>query len=259
VIRLIREIVGLIPKQVITAFVYDCSDLIDKETRRELERWNSDQRAWLRRREKNRPREARKAVEAEIKRREYKESAHQPIYRKPWRPHFWNIRDYRKWNVRLRLRSGGFTKVDRQKGGAVRYLIAAAIPWEQLTPRKTQQLLISIGRFYKWHCAWPPSIGVFDDFDPFDQRPSAYLYPEHAPPRVARADKVIEHPARWNYQRLLADKPEHNAKWASCWNIPTRVYRQQGTLNIPRETVETRNNIIENLDRDFTLTETKVA
>lgn len=223
---MIREIV------IITAFpfVYDYSDLIDEETRQELKRWNSDQKAWLRRWEKNRPRETRKAVEAEINRREYKESAHQPIYRKPWRPHFWNIRDYREWSVRLRLRSGGFIKVDRQNGGAVRYLIAAAIPWGLLTPARTQQLLISIGRFYKWSCSWAPITGAFDDFDPFDQRPSAYLYPEHAPPRVPRAD-TVEQP-KWNYQPLLADQADYNAQWASCWNTPSRLYRQMSTLNI---------------------------
>jgi hypothetical protein len=38
----------------ITAFVYDFSDLIAEEYRQGTKRWNSDQRGWLRRRDKNR-------------------------------------------------------------------------------------------------------------------------------------------------------------------------------------------------------------
>ncbi|MGC2076551.1 MAG: hypothetical protein WA728_11070, partial [Xanthobacteraceae bacterium] len=38
----------------ITAFVYDFSDLIAEEYREGTKRWNSNQRGWLRRREKNR-------------------------------------------------------------------------------------------------------------------------------------------------------------------------------------------------------------
>jgi hypothetical protein len=229
VIRLIREIVIID----IAAFVYDHSDLIDKEIRREHKQWNSNQKAWLRRRDKA----VRQAERAEIKRREFIESSRQqPIYRLPWRPSNWNLKDYRRWDVRLRHKSGGFIKADCQQGGPVRYPTEVAVA--SLVPTKTQRLYKRMGRLYKEDCHQPLILGV-----PFDQSPSAYLYPEHAPAREITNNKVVECPARWNYQGLLADQTEHNAKYDSFWNN-TGISRRSRSLNIPHETAVT--NGIEN-------------
>jgi hypothetical protein len=267
---LIREIVVM----AIRAIVYeDYSDQIAEETRRKLDRWNSDQRAWLRRWEKNRPKEARKAVEAEIKRREYKESAHQPIYRKPWRPHFWNIRDYQEWDVRLRLRSGGFIKADRQKGSPVRYPTNIAVSVESV-PTTTQRLYERIGRLYKNSCWWSKK-GKQRLFDKAEASSEIQKYrldhlsvgaqldaPEQDSGQAREGGQVIhlEGSAK-RHARLERTKDAFNKQWGSYWGYGGlgKDMRKRGTLNIPRETVETRNNMVEKLDRDFTRTETKVA
>jgi hypothetical protein len=94
------------------------------------------------------------------------------VYHKPYRPSNWNLKDYRQWDVKLRLKTGGFIKVDRQKGGVVRnILITPALAtfylWlrQLLTPPKTQRRLETLRRCYKIDC-W---LGDRS----FDTRPSA--------------------------------------------------------------------------------------
>jgi hypothetical protein len=204
------------------------------------------------------------AEQREIRLRDYIESSDQPIYRKPYRPSFWNLRDYRE-ETKLRFRSGSYVRADRQHGGPLRDILATPLATiesrlalyllEWLTPPETQRLLERTIRLYKEDCWCPGTFGVR-----FDQSPSAYLYPAHAPKRTPRADVVKQRPAR-SYQRLLADQPAHNARWESYLNSvrPGRTLRERGSLNIPRETIEVRNKMIANLEHDFTARDGKVA
>ena len=193
--------------------------------------------------------------QAEIRSREYARSSEQPIYWKPWRPSFWSLKDYRKWNVRLRLKSGGFIKLDCQLGGPVRYVVAAPATaifylWRrrQLRPVAGKRLLERVGRLDREDCWSPEIVGR-----PFDQCPSAYLHPEHAPKHTPQSD-VVQQPAR-NYQRLLAGQAAYNEQSESYMNSVglSRILREQRSLNIPRETIEVRNNMIANLEHDFGL------
>jgi hypothetical protein len=116
------------------------------------------------------------------------------------------------------------------------------------------------GRLYKEDCWRPLITGV-----PFDQSPSAYLYPEHAPERPPIVGRVEE--PKWNYQRLLADQPAHNARLGSYWSLGvasdgtvglSKIIRSIGSLNI--KTIEARNHMIANLEHDFSpRDEAKVA
>jgi hypothetical protein len=125
---------------------------------------------------------------------------------------------------------------------------------------KTQRLLERTGRLYKEDCWRPLITGV-----PFDQSPSAYLYPEHAPERPPIVGRVEE--PKWNYQRLLADQPAHNARLGSYWSLGvasdgtvglSKIIRSIGSLNI--KTIEARNHMIANLEHDFSpRDEAKVA
>jgi len=189
---------------------------------------------------------AHEAARRDIRLREYISSSDQPIYRKPYRKSNWNLKDYRKWNVRLHLKSGRFIEVDCQQGGPVRYPGEVVVSWALLVPTKTQRLYERIGRLDREDCHRPKILGV-----PFDQRPSAYLYPEHAPKPVPSLGLVVQ--PRRNYQRLLADQLAHNENWPSYLNNRSlsRTLREARSLNIPRETIEARNNMIANLQRDF--------
>jgi hypothetical protein len=214
-----------------------------------LEQLNPYIRSQIRRQEKNRP-----GVWAEIRLREYIESSDQPVYRRPYRPSFWNLREYREATM-LRLRSGRYMREDRQHGGYVRNvpitLELAAVYLLWVMPPKTQRLLERTGRLYKEDCWRPLITGV-----PFDQSPSAYLYPEHAPERPPIVGRVEE--PKWNYQRLLADQPAHNARLGSYWSLGvasdgtvglSKIIRSIGSLNI--KTIEARNHMIANLEHDF--------
>jgi len=195
-------------------------------------------------------------------------SASRGSYWKPYRPSFWNLRDYRE-ETTLRLKSGSYVRADRQHGGPVSYILKmpGLTAWSHdcdirlslyaLDRQKTaeeQWLLERIGRLSREDCWSPRIVGV-----PFDQSPSAYLYPEHAPERVRYDDVVTVQPARWNYQRLLADQPAHNAQWGSYWNR-TGIGRLLGrSLNIDRETIAMRDNMIVNMQHDFGQDQQKVV
>ncbi len=154
----------------------------------------------------------------------------------------------------LRLESGRQLRADRQHGGPTRKITVelAAVYLLWLVPPKTQRLLERIGRLHKEDCWSPAIVGV-----PFDQSPSAYLYSEHAPERAPIVG-AIEQPKR-NYQRLLADQGAHNERWGSYWNSPrnagranlSKMFRLLRSLNITRETIEARDNMIANLQHDF--------
>jgi hypothetical protein len=71
------------------------------------------------------------------------------------------------------------------------------------------------------------------------------------------------------HARLEATRESYNAKHGSYWNtsslnhrgrvdrfdgqfrVPSETLREQRSLNIPRETIDARNAMIANLERDF--------
>src|SRR5262249_29493272 len=66
---------------------------------------------------------------------------------------------------------------------------------------------------------------------------------------------------RWDYQRLLADQPAPNAQWGSYLNGArlSRTLQRHCSLNIPREMIELRDNMLTNMKHDFGQDEQKVA
>jgi hypothetical protein len=111
---------------------------------------------------------------------------------------------------------------------------------------KTQQVLKRIGRLYKNSCWFPKITGVR-----FDQRRSAYLYKEHAPP-FDWPSRVVRLSTR-NYAELASTQTVYNDQYGSNWNSPnlTKTFRALKSINIPLENIEARNSVIENLQRDF--------
>jgi hypothetical protein len=198
--------------------------------------------------------EARLAERAEIKLREYALSASQPLYRKPHRPGFWNLRDYSE-SARLLFKSGRYGSVDRQHGlPGLHVLIVPAraifFLWlrRQLRTPAEQRLGERIGRLYKLDCR-----SKDHDYRRFDQHPSAYLDPAHAPKLNRTSDRIIYRGPPRDHARLAADQQAYNERWESCWSIGdiSGRMRRKCSLNVPREMIELRNNMVANLERDF--------
>ena len=231
-----------------------------------LARGNSLHRGAVRRFEKNRGSD--RAERAEIKLREYMELAEQPIYRRPHRPSFWNLRIY------------------RPPGPVLVIAVTPALTifhlrcWQRLKSPAEQRRLEFWGRLYKWSC-W--SNHRFDQrasaylqinetserntpYRQFDQRPRAYLHPEHAPKPGWKGNKVIYLGPPRDYAKLAADQQAYNERWASYWSYPLdgavvgikERMRRQGSLNLDRA-IAIRNNMVTNVDHNFSRAEEQVA
>jgi hypothetical protein len=216
-------------------------------------------------------------------------------YFKPYRKHFWNVKEYSEYGPLGPC----------QHGGPVRYIaVTPALTlfylwlWRQLPSPEIQQWLKKWRRYYKIDC-W--SNYRFDDrssaylqvneiwertdtrYRRFDQRAHAYLHIEHVPKPGWKwgGGKVICLPPR-DYAKLEAAQEPYNAEqhgsyWNSCsLNYRGRVdsihggyksherkallsqrLREQRTLNI--RAVEVRNNMVEKLESDFASDDGKVV
>jgi hypothetical protein len=149
----------------------------------------------------------------------------------------------------------------------------------------TQQVLKRIGRLYKNSCWWskkgphrlfdraevsswkklrvwrPGQYSVDDDFDPKDLRQIEF----RELVQIARegGHVFVGHRGSWDkpfwlrshkrHANLAGTRAAYNAGWDSYNNNTrlSRVLREQRSLNIPRETIEARNVMIANLERDF--------
>jgi hypothetical protein len=111
---------------------------------------------------------------------------------------------------------------------------------------QAQQVLKRNGRLYRASCWFPKITGI-----PFDQRRSAYLYPEHAPPLDWISRVVCLQPR--NYAELARTRAAYNDRHGSNWNSAnlTKTFRALKSINIPRQNIEARNTVIANLERDF--------
>jgi len=79
---------------------------------------------------------------------------------------------------------------------------------------------------------------------------------------------ILGSPAK-RHANLAKTRADYNEQWQSYWNYGggdfqpaylSRQLRKLGSLNIPHETIELRNNMVANLERDFSHTEqTKAA
>jgi hypothetical protein len=148
--------------------------------------------------------------------------------------------------------------------------------WGRLTPPETQQVLKRIGRLYKNSCWWPKreKRRLFDntqasswnaqqwkgrnktsiEFDPADavlleKRERRETF------RIARSGGQVIYlgkPAK-RHASLAKTRAAYNEQWDSYTNNNRldRTLREQRSLNISRETIEVRNAMIANLERDF--------
>jgi hypothetical protein len=159
--------------------------------------------------------------------------------------------------------------------------------WERLTPPETQQVLKRIGRLYKNSCWWPKreKRSLFDRAEasswkkaqlykpgqrPFEWDPKDLLALESREIRQILGGVFVGHAGYWDKPFWLRSHKRHadlermrtayNDQHASYWNGPrdnlgranlTKTFRALGTINIPRETIEVRDTMIENLERDF--------
>jgi hypothetical protein len=155
----------------------------------------------------------------------------------------------------------------------------------RLTPPETQQTLKRIGRFYKNSCWWskrgphrlfdkaeasswkrarlwrPGQYSVDDDFDPKDLRQIEFrelvqIAREGGHVFVGQRgswDKPFWLRSHKRHANLASTRAAHNDTWDSYISNTklSRRIREGRSLNIPRETIEVRNAMIINLERDF--------
>ena len=153
--------------------------------------------------------------------------------------------------------------------------------WERLTPPETQQALKRIGRLYKNSCWWSKKgpRRLFDKawassgkklsltaqsqartpLDPAD----ADLIAKREVQQIRREGGRVIYlgdPAE-RHANLARTRADYNGKWGSYWSDARvgRTLRALGSLNIPRERIEVRNNMIANLERDFGLRDEEVV
>ena len=143
----------------------------------------------------------------------------------------------------------------------------------RLTPPEAQQVLKRIGRLYKNSCWWPKreKHRLFDkaeasswkkaqlwkpgqhsfEFDPKDERLIA-IREAHQIVRSGGRVIYLGHPAK-RHASLVRTRAAFNEQWDSYTsnNRLSRTLREQRSLNIPRETIDARNAMIANLERDF--------
>jgi hypothetical protein len=101
--------------------------------------------------------------------------------------------------------------------------------------------------------------------------------------RVSKSGGTVEilGPPTKRHANLASTRDAYNEQWPSYWNVGRtkrggwdfgirepktgiagigEILREQGSLNIPQETIELRNNMVANLERDFARTdETRAA
>ena len=204
------------------------------------------------------------------------------------------LRDYSE-GTRLLNKFGKYEFAYRQKGGPVwtgRDSHVALWLFGQLTTPKQQRTLQRTGRIYKNSSWWSKKDKprLFDkcqalswkanqlfkpgqysiEFEPQDElklakKERADLF------RVAKSAGqvvILGSPAK-RHANLAKTRADYNEQWQSYWNYGggdfqpaylSRQLRKLGSLNIPHETIELRNNMVANLERDFSHTEqTKAA
>jgi hypothetical protein len=188
------------------------------------------------------------------------------------------LRDYSE-GTRLLTKYGKYEFAYRQKASPVRDVLTITfdlVDWGRLTPPERQQVLKRIGRLYKNSCWWPKrgKSCLFDkaqasswraqqwrgrnktsiEFDPAD----AFLLERREWRerwRIARMGgevQYLEGPFK-RHTRLARTRAAYNEQWDSYINNNrlSRTLREQRSLNIPRETIDARNAMIANLERDF--------
>jgi hypothetical protein len=148
---------------------------------------------------------------------------------------------------------------------------------DQLKTPEQQSTLKRIGRLYKNSCWWSKKEKprLFDKCEVSSWesarlwKPGQYSIQLEPPDalklekkerretwRVARLGgqvKILESPAR-RHANLANTQAAYNEQWRSYWNSRLRLSRQLRelrSLNIPPETIELRNNMVANLERDF--------
>jgi hypothetical protein len=200
---------------------------------------------------------------------EHLRSASQWAYFPPYRPTFWNVRDYSE-RAQVWLKSGKWVWLNRQHGGPVHHIdvtpsraILALWLRRQLMPPARQLLLERVGRLYPSDCWLPYIVGRR-----FDQSPSAYLDPALAPKSERIGGQVVISIRGMNrhsvgakrYAALATTCDHYNAQHGSYLNAArlSRVLRERRSLNIPRET-EARDRMVANMKHDFSQEQKVVA
>jgi hypothetical protein len=125
-----------------------------------------------------------------------------------------------------------------------------------------------------WRRKWPSKEcpALFDECD-HKQKDAFQLEPQDAKKlaskeraeawRVAKAGGSVIHlgsPAK-RHANLASTMADYNEQWGSYTNNNTlsRTLRGLRSLNIPRETIELRNSMIDNLQRDFSRPDSTMA
>jgi hypothetical protein len=139
--------------------------------------------------------------------------------------------------------------------------------WSKKDPRclfdKAQALSWKKAQLWK-----PGQYSVDGDFDPKDLPPIEFR--ELVQTAREGGHVFVGYPAYWNKPFWLRSHKRHanlertrasfNEEHGSYWNSPrdnlgranlTKTFRALGSINIPRETIEVRNAMIINLERDF--------
>jgi len=184
---------------------------------------------------------------------------------------------------RLLFKSGRYETLTCQKAASpVRHILLTPefavfylLLLQQLKTPDAQWSLKRTGRFYKNSCWWPERKRprLFDKCEASSWRAQSWnrdwarikfdladtvLLAERENRetwRIARAGGSVEHPERSakRHDRLAGTRAAYNEQWGSYTNNGrlSRTLRELRSLNIPRETIEARNAMIENLEHDF--------
>jgi hypothetical protein len=184
------------------------------------------------------------------------------------------LRDYSE-GTRLLTKYSKYEFAYRQKASPVRDVLTIASDLVDLpaTSPETQWTLKRIGRLYKNSCWWPKRERrrLFDkaeasswkkaqlwkpgqhsfEFDSKDERLIA-IREAHQIVRTGGRVIYLGSPAK-RHASLARTRAAYNERWDSYTNNNrlSRTLREQRSLNIPRETIEARNAMIANLERDF--------
>ena len=182
------------------------------------------------------------------------------------------LRDYAE-PARL-LFSGRYKLVTRQKAASAgQYILAtpelAAWLRQQVTPPETQRVLQRIGRLYKNSCYWSEKDPrcLFDECRASSAKVASWgrhrvqdlegaVLLQKAIDRAQKASGgqviYLGSPAK-RHANLTQTRTAYNEQWGSYLSSAklSRRLREQRSLNIPRETIEVRNNMIANLEHDF--------
>jgi hypothetical protein len=184
------------------------------------------------------------------------------------------LRDYSE-PARLLSKFGACEPVARQKAASPVRDVLTITCWGRLTPPETQQVLKRIRRLYKYSCWWPKrgKRRLFDNSQLSSwkaqswNKDSAYIKFDPADAlllekkerqdkcRIARMGGEVQHlghPGK-RHASLARSRAAYNEQWDSYTNNNrlSRTLRAQRSLNIPRESIDARNAMIANLERDF--------